>query len=153
MTSAQRAAIASPATGLLVYQNDGTSGYYYYTGTTWVRLATSLDKTPTYRGWVNFGDVGGNSGIAGSGASNVPVTLSRSNVSSSASILYITHNLNITGNQDIQVSFSSAGGPAHNNNDLNLMLIDVTPNSFGVYAAEWQGDVQNININWQLTGY
>jgi len=35
MTTAQKAAIASPATGLLVYQTDGTAGFYYYNGSTW----------------------------------------------------------------------------------------------------------------------
>src|SRR5580692_5855269 len=29
MTTAQRTAISSPATGLLVFQTDGTSGFYY----------------------------------------------------------------------------------------------------------------------------
>jgi hypothetical protein len=38
MTSAQRTAIASPATGLLVYQSDGVGGFYFYNGTTWVSL-------------------------------------------------------------------------------------------------------------------
>ena len=32
MTSAQRTAIATPATGLLVYQTDGTNGFYSYSG-------------------------------------------------------------------------------------------------------------------------
>jgi hypothetical protein len=32
MTTAQRDAIASPATGLLIYQSDGTAGFYYYDG-------------------------------------------------------------------------------------------------------------------------
>ncbi|MCH2024089.1 MAG: hypothetical protein MK207_16560, partial [Saprospiraceae bacterium] len=31
MTEAQRIAIASPATDLLIYQTDGTMGLYYYT--------------------------------------------------------------------------------------------------------------------------
>jgi hypothetical protein len=40
MTQAQRIAIASPATSLLVFQTDGTSGFYYYTGAAWQYLNT-----------------------------------------------------------------------------------------------------------------
>jgi hypothetical protein len=36
MTAAQKTAIASPATGLLIYQTDGTAGFYYYNGSAWV---------------------------------------------------------------------------------------------------------------------
>jgi len=45
MTAAQRGAIGSPATGLLVYQTDGAQGLYYFTGptgspvNTWVQLS------------------------------------------------------------------------------------------------------------------
>ena len=38
MTTLQRAAIASPATGLLVYTTDRTAGFYYYNGTSWVSI-------------------------------------------------------------------------------------------------------------------
>nr|WP_295928013.1 exosporium glycoprotein BclB-related protein [uncultured Dyadobacter sp.] len=38
MLDSERSAIPSPATGLLVYQTNGTSGFYYYTGTQWVPL-------------------------------------------------------------------------------------------------------------------
>lgn len=40
MTATQRTAIANPATGLLVYQTDGVTGFYYYTGSTWINLTT-----------------------------------------------------------------------------------------------------------------
>lgn len=44
MTAAQLALIPSPATGLLVYQLDGTPGYYYNSGTSrlpvWVRISS-----------------------------------------------------------------------------------------------------------------
>ncbi|MBE0640254.1 MAG: DUF1566 domain-containing protein [Bacteroidales bacterium] len=39
MTEAQRTAIALPAKGLLVYQNDGTEGFYYYDGSAWTNLS------------------------------------------------------------------------------------------------------------------
>lgn len=41
MTVAQKTAIASPATGLLVFQTDGTAGFWYYNGTAWIQLSTS----------------------------------------------------------------------------------------------------------------
>ena len=39
MTEAQRTGIALPAKGLLVYQNDGTEGFYYYDGSAWTNLS------------------------------------------------------------------------------------------------------------------
>jgi hypothetical protein len=41
LTAAQKAAISSPATGLLVYQTDGANGFYYYTGSVWTLVGTS----------------------------------------------------------------------------------------------------------------
>ncbi len=39
MDSTQREAIATPATGLLVYQTDGTDGFYFFNGSSWVSLS------------------------------------------------------------------------------------------------------------------
>ena len=41
MTATEKSAISSPATGLLIYQTDGTTGFYYYTGSAWTGLSTS----------------------------------------------------------------------------------------------------------------
>ena len=41
MTDVQKNAISNPATGLLIYQTDGTTGYYYYNGTSWLILSSS----------------------------------------------------------------------------------------------------------------
>lgn len=47
MTSAQKNAISSPATGLVVYQTDGISGFYYYNSSTWERLSNNGKKYAT----------------------------------------------------------------------------------------------------------
>ncbi|MEA3480228.1 MAG: hypothetical protein U9R60_18740, partial [Bacteroidota bacterium] len=66
MTQAQRNAIVSPATGLLVYQTDGTSGFYQYDGSTW----STLTGPPSP--WSTSGsDVYYNSGSVGIGT-NTP---------------------------------------------------------------------------------
>ncbi|MFD0964582.1 hypothetical protein [Pseudofulvibacter geojedonensis] len=43
MNQAQRNAIVSPATGLLIYQTNNTPGFYYYNGTTWTPFGGSDD--------------------------------------------------------------------------------------------------------------
>lgn len=39
MSEAQKNAISSPATGLVVFQTDGSSGFYYYNGSSWTKLS------------------------------------------------------------------------------------------------------------------
>lgn len=41
MTFAQRNVIATPATGLLIYQTNSTPGYYYYNGTAWTAVTNT----------------------------------------------------------------------------------------------------------------
>ncbi len=40
LTQAERNAIATPATGLMIYQIDATAGFYYYNGTAWTAVVT-----------------------------------------------------------------------------------------------------------------
>lgn len=51
MTQAQKAAIATPATGLLIYQTDGASGFWFYNGATWQPFSSGT-------GWSLTGNFG-----------------------------------------------------------------------------------------------
>ncbi|OFY36453.1 MAG: hypothetical protein A2W91_02610 [Bacteroidetes bacterium GWF2_38_335] len=45
MTDVQRTAIAAPATGLIVYQTNLTTGFYYWDGAVWTRLSAAPSNT------------------------------------------------------------------------------------------------------------
>jgi hypothetical protein len=47
MTLSERSAISSPASGLLVYQTNGTTGFYFYDGSSWIRLASGTEAAYT----------------------------------------------------------------------------------------------------------
>jgi hypothetical protein len=63
MTTAERTAIASPATGLLVYDNT-LALFYYYNGSTWISIATPNS------GWSTAGNSGTVSGVQFIGTTN-----------------------------------------------------------------------------------
>ncbi len=42
MLASEKTAISSPATGLLIYQTDGTAGFYYYTGSALILISSEL---------------------------------------------------------------------------------------------------------------
>ena len=97
MDFAQRVAIASPATGLMVYQTDGSTGFYYYNGTGWDRVGKSDES------WMTDGNnmYNTNSGNIGIGTNNPATTLQVGDLESAGSE-YITvagagGNTSITG--------------------------------------------------------
>ena len=47
MTQTQRNAIDTPVSGLMVYQTDATLGFYFYDGSSWVRLASGTEAAYT----------------------------------------------------------------------------------------------------------
>ena len=56
MTETQRDAISSPATGLMIYQTDGTVGFYYYNGSSWDEVAAT---SKTYSVNTFYAELGG----------------------------------------------------------------------------------------------
>ncbi len=67
LTMTQKDAIASPATGLIVYQTDNTVGFYYYDGSAWEKLITDSEMGPdgdwTVSGNNMYSAVSGNVGV------------------------------------------------------------------------------------------
>jgi len=64
MTQVQRNAILSPANGLMIYQTDGLSGFYYYDGLLWIQFGTgSATNYWTTNGTSIFNNNIGNVGI------------------------------------------------------------------------------------------
>jgi hypothetical protein len=83
MTSTQIAAIASPATGLLVYDTT-LNAFYFYDGTTWVSLGAT-NTNNDYTGWADYSDTQFTSAAPGGVAANtiyyLPNNAGRSNES------------------------------------------------------------------------
>jgi len=65
LTEVQKNGISSPATGLLVYQSDNNTGFYYFNGSTWVSLNSDLDWEINGNNIYNL-----NSGNVGIGTNN-----------------------------------------------------------------------------------
>lgn len=78
MSKTERNAIASPATGLMVFQNAPDSvGFYYYDGTTWLWLAAANSSV----GWLITGNNGTDSAINFLGTlDNKPLMLRQNNL-------------------------------------------------------------------------
>ena len=71
MTQVQRDAIATPVTGLLIYQTDNTAGFYYYTGVIWTTFGgIDTDWTIHANGTDMFNANTGNVGVG----TNTPTT-------------------------------------------------------------------------------
>ncbi len=127
MTETDRTNIASPATGLLVYQTDNTTGFWYYTGATWI----ALDKTPS---WDLEGNVGTDATVNFIGTTDdQDIVFKRNNIFSGRINPY---NLGI-GSLSLQNSVSSAfysGNTAFGIGTLQTMQYTTYNSAFGYYA-------------------
>ena len=101
MTNAQRDAISSPATGLMVYQTDGTVGFYYYDGSSWSSVTSS---TSGYSDYIFEND----SGYFGS-------------ASADGSTSIVTMSLNYSKKGYMKIAFNASNG----NNYSGSGIIDV----------------------------
>lgn len=152
--------------GMVVYNTEtsGTQptnvspGLYINDGTKWNKMSTSIQTYSSFYGSINYGDINGFSGTVNLPTTGFIVSSSKTDVSGGDDLL-VTHNLNLSGPQNITVTILS--NTAGNNysqynrdNDWYQPVIhDITPNSFRVYVEENSGTAQNVSMMIQLTNY
>lgn len=162
--------LSSHIQGMLVYNtatagtppNNVSPGLYFNDGTSWKQFVSSIQKSSSYFGTVNYGDIGSGSGsrpVTGFITSAVK-TIGLPTVSGDGvDDLMITHNLNLSNNQNITVTIlSNTTGNNYtqynNDNDwFQPVIHDITPNSFKIYIEENHANIQNVSMMIQLTNY
>jgi hypothetical protein len=91
MTSTQRAAISSPANGLLVYQTDGVVGFYVNTGTAaspaWTRINMDWVRTGNDIAY-NLGNVSTTGTLTGGSSSTSSISGFGANINSQSGTTY-----------------------------------------------------------------
>lgn len=102
MTALERSGISNPATGLLIYQTDGTAGFYYYNSSSWQQVGTASSGlenfsafianystasstqlsgwtvTPPYYSSPNFSDITGDYTVPATGTYAISATINYS---------------------------------------------------------------------------
>tara|TARA_R110002072_G_scaffold106447_1_gene232458 strand:+ start:116547 stop:118223 length:1677 start_codon:yes stop_codon:yes gene_type:complete len=111
MTEAQKIAIASPAIGLLIYQTDNVSGFWFYDGTTWI----SLSAPSANSSWEITGNSGTDPSINFIGTTDdQDVVFKRNNIQAGL----INNNNTSFGNQSLGVQNTGGRNSAFGNKAL-----------------------------------
>jgi|GEM_PF-1316674 len=141
MTAVQRAGIGSPATGLLIYQTDGTAGFYYNSG------------TPGTPAWVLIAASSGSGFIENRATDNVAATGQSANFDITGSG-EIGTTLKLSGTSGTILSSTDGGVQtiALSNDDItnanNLSIADPGPSEgigWNGTAASWKIDVSPLD--------
>ena len=112
MTVAQRNAIASPATGLLIYQTNNTPGVYYFNGIAWAQISAGKANS-------SLNNLSANTSI---NQSLVPAINDSADLGSATKYwkdLYLGGDANVTGNAQFTGTIS-VGGNTVLNSDLGV---------------------------------
>jgi hypothetical protein len=149
VTATERTGVVSPATGLIVYQTDGTKGFYYYDGTAWNLLTVATSAVP-YTGAtaaVNLGayDLTVNGIKIGRGASNVSTNTAAGNNGLSSNTSGV--NNTAVGNGALQTNTTGTGNTAIGGSALQTAStgVDNTALGYNTLLANTTGS-NNVGI-------
>ena len=180
MTKTQRDAIATPATGLIIFQTNQTPGFYWYSGTQWVQMSngkanlslnnlsavTAINQSllPGVTNSIDLGSganswrdlyLGGNAGIAGN--SQIGGTLGVTGNSLLGSNLGVSGNTQIGGTLGVTGNSLLGGNLGVTGNSQIGGTFDVTGNSIfggnlGVTGNSQIGGTFDVTGNSLLGG-
>ena len=129
MTLAQKNAIVSPATGLLIYQNDGVSGFWYFNGTVW----TTFSDTS----WLTTGNSGTSSASNYLGTSDSKELIVKTN---NTEALRVNTNANVgigtTSSPTTKLFINNSGGA--------IRIEDGTQAAGNILTSDANG-----NVSWE----
>lgn len=126
LTESDRLAISAPVQGLLVYQNDNSEGFYYYSSGWRYLFNSSSSILPVSQGGTGLSSVTSGNILYGSSASSLGST---TNLTYSSSTLKITGTLNADGsiiNRITTITSNTTLGATHNIIICNGASITVT---------------------------
>lgn len=145
MTSAQKAAISSPAHGLLTYQNNGTQGIYYNIGTAGTPSWSQVYTTATALGvWYMTGNSGTTAGTHYIGSSDGVALVCKTNG---------TERFRILSGGNVGIGTTTPGSALEVSGKLKTSTFQATTNAGNTYL--FYSDAAGLGTwrNYTTTGF
>lgn len=144
MTKNQRDAIATSATGLLIYQTNSTPGFYYYNGSAWKPVASSGS---TSGGWSLTGNSGTNPSTNFIGTTDAHPLVIKVNNIKAGWVDYTGNNNASFGYQTILSNTTGANNAAFGFGALKSNISGGSNTAFGASALFNNGIGANVSLD------
>jgi hypothetical protein len=167
MTEAQKNAIASPTAGLMIYQTNNTTGFYYYSGSVWLpfvaadNLGNHLATQDIVMAGNKIVNVAGGTGIKVTDAGNVGIGIGAGVPAAKLDVIAGDIQLSSSGGTSYGVKFQSPSAlytstikAGVQTGNLSYTLPIVAPSAGQVLSSDAAGVMSwtNANVNWSRVG-